>query len=795
MQKLDCEYLSDHCLRSYNKLSPIPSEDGHSDSGYGSELERTEHELYIPAPSDISKDQAFEYHLTTRNLLAYVLGKPLVGERLSAALCSLWQRMQEWQVGDRSIETFKMYCKGQGYLDLAENAEHALAFLKFAEEAQIRELWIDAFVHCVGMHQRLDTSPEWCRLSNTTVALITRASLEMDLHISRIIRALGGFLEEELGAEHLGLSKHARDHMDRFRSFLHAFYVDKLGYFPPKQNSAWNKRVWSRVHHDFQCLYDYLVDQESTFDLSANRGVTGGVCVVQNLTAFDQRHGYEPLSHPLPLLPASSSKRHRGVSSQRGLRTLSLSMSASAPELRATTRQVLENASNHEDSDVMACTLVQEYARFERQRLEEKLDVAEARKIRWILIYAVLQMLNSIMSAPKEVEDSTSASYPLCSLTSGCPPWKEIAAVAPAAPEPEIDTARPKRPSLVPDTLEALGSRRSRISIHPDCEAESAEKFFASTASISHRASQADLNMAPSPPRVNTQLNRRNSLVGSMHSSVNMLQKSVLGSLSRRGSSRRSSLVPEPKTGPKKMPSFCEIVVEGYGNGLHLGNIITDEPASIDAEDSPASSQSPAKNDFALFDFGLTSPSNEPTLEYHELAEPGLPEFYVDHPDLVDTSPRDSQVSDDFALYRVSSHGSFADTGTPATEPDVDYVDSPISIVSPHDAQYYQPTSAALLELKLHSYIPSKLTAGSCLSVNAGCYTPTGMFEPPRSRFSHAKNSPSHSSIASTASSVYASEPIQAGDIEEENGRGRRRSRALDSMARFGVAATSGFVS
>ena len=810
VQELKCEYLSDHCLRTHNKLSPIPSEDGHSDSGYGSELERTEYELYIPAPADLSKDQAFDYHLATRNLLAYAVGKPLVGEKLSIALSGLWHRMQEWQIGDPPVDSFKKYCKEQGYLDLTENAEHALAFLKFAEDARLRDVWIDAFVHCVGMHQRLDLSPEWCDLSNTSVALITRASLEMDLHIARVTRALGGFLEEELGAEHLGLSRQARDHLDRFRSFLHAFYVDKLGYFPPKQGKTWNKRLWSRVHHDFQSLYEYLVDRESTFDLNVSRGVTGGVCVVQNLTAFDQRHGYEPLSHPLPLLPVGAPKPKRGVSSQRGLRTLSLGMSASSPDLRTTSRQALERATNSQDEEVTACTLVQEYQRFERQKLEEKLDLAEARKVRWILIYAALQMLNSIMRAPKEVTDTKTPSYPLCSLTTGCPPWKDAAlpSVQPTI-EPDFNPLDDHKTSLVPDAIDALEGRTSRISVHPDCEAENAEQFFASNGP-SRQTSQADLTMTPSPLRVNTQLGRRNSLRESMHSSVNLLHKSVLGGLSRRGSSRRNSVAAAPE--PKKMPSFCEIVVEGYGNGLELERAVTDEPASAEPYTmSPISMEqeqpTASTNEYALFDFGLAPPNDEPTLEDPELAETGFrDELVVDHPDLVDTSPRDSHASftedEDRAIYRISSNGSYGDPGTPVTD-----ASSAASLSISSEPEHHKPTPSATaqpsMQLRLHSYIPSKLatnpgTDGSSTSVNAGCYLPTGMIDPPRSRFASstqlATGSRAQSPTESESSSVYDEEVTQADDIAEEDARGRRRSRAMDTFARGGAAARAGFV-
>ena len=44
---------------------------------------------------------------------------------------------------------------------LRDCADHALAVLQFAETFQYREIWTDAFVHCVGMNDQLDTSAEF----------------------------------------------------------------------------------------------------------------------------------------------------------------------------------------------------------------------------------------------------------------------------------------------------------------------------------------------------------------------------------------------------------------------------------------------------------------------------------------------------------------------------------------------------------------------------------------------------------------------------------------------------------
>ena len=53
------------------------------------------------------------------------------------------------------------YMDDQGYTDFRDCPDHALAVLQFAEIFQIRELWTDAFVHCAGMNDQLDTSAEF----------------------------------------------------------------------------------------------------------------------------------------------------------------------------------------------------------------------------------------------------------------------------------------------------------------------------------------------------------------------------------------------------------------------------------------------------------------------------------------------------------------------------------------------------------------------------------------------------------------------------------------------------------
>ena len=119
-------------------------------------------ELHIPAPSHVSREEAFRYHLTTRNFFAWMFGRPLVGERLGDSLIDLYERMNELRHDpQRNEDDLLAYIDTQGYTDFRDCCDHALAVLRFSEKLELRELWTDAFAHCAGMWEKLDMSAEF----------------------------------------------------------------------------------------------------------------------------------------------------------------------------------------------------------------------------------------------------------------------------------------------------------------------------------------------------------------------------------------------------------------------------------------------------------------------------------------------------------------------------------------------------------------------------------------------------------------------------------------------------------
>lgn len=118
------------------------------------------YELYIPAPPAAAREQAFVFHTATRNFFAWIFGKSLVGTHLGGALVGLLNSMNEFRDGSEdNLAAIMEYMDEEGYGDMRNQPDHALAVLFFAEYFQFKDLYIDAFAHCVGMIEKLHASP------------------------------------------------------------------------------------------------------------------------------------------------------------------------------------------------------------------------------------------------------------------------------------------------------------------------------------------------------------------------------------------------------------------------------------------------------------------------------------------------------------------------------------------------------------------------------------------------------------------------------------------------------------
>lgn len=121
------------------------------------------YELYIPAPGKKDPIQSFKHHLAMRNFFAWVHDRSLVGlPNLGGALVALLNSMEAFRSKtDDNVADIREYMEREGYSDMSNHPDHALAILFFAEHFRFKDLWLNAFAHCVGMYDRLHSSPEF----------------------------------------------------------------------------------------------------------------------------------------------------------------------------------------------------------------------------------------------------------------------------------------------------------------------------------------------------------------------------------------------------------------------------------------------------------------------------------------------------------------------------------------------------------------------------------------------------------------------------------------------------------
>lgn len=379
-------------------------------------------ELHVPGPSTADQTQAVRHHLAIRNFLAWVLKRPLVGEHLGSALVALLHSMREFRSGvEDSVADLLEYIDEEGYLRLTGQPDHAVALLFLAESFQLWELYVRAFVQCVGMRERLSSSAEYHIISNASKRLIEQARKDMNAQLKKASVTLRNLVDKELSEAHLGIPPGIRAHLEHFRSFLLSFYSIKLVYYSPRSFDA---GVYRTMGDELAALYELLKDDGYTSFETVPSAAVGSICILQLVQSLDQCNGFEPLQHPMPLLqqldPPGPVRRipllPRGGKEKADLRQLE--------------HAALVKASNWK-ADVFRNDLVRAYRRFEesvvspkRTDRRDKVSLVDSRKVRWILVYAMHQVLRRVNQRPARVLYDRKAPYLLAAPVDNLPPWK-----------------------------------------------------------------------------------------------------------------------------------------------------------------------------------------------------------------------------------------------------------------------------------------------------------------------------------------------------------------------------------
>ncbi len=119
-------------------------------------------DLFITPPPNADKERTFQFYLAVRNLFAWIFRRPVVGDNLGYSLAGLFGAMCEFRHPSvDNVQDLLCYLEDTGYVAIAGHSEYASAILHVAEIMRFRDLYIDAFVHCVGMYNELYLGEEY----------------------------------------------------------------------------------------------------------------------------------------------------------------------------------------------------------------------------------------------------------------------------------------------------------------------------------------------------------------------------------------------------------------------------------------------------------------------------------------------------------------------------------------------------------------------------------------------------------------------------------------------------------
>lgn len=454
----------------------------------------------------------------------------------------------------------------------------------------------------------------------------------MEVRLDRVCRSIETFFEHEISGNFLGVPQAGKDHFDRFRSFLHSYYIEQHGFWPPAgfelDTTKWT--VYSSMYSDFRNLYHHLVDADSPTEHS-NLLTSGGVCALQNIRAFDARQRFDTLPRPLPRIPVEPVTTTRSQSLMRRRSWNPITQKKLERDSRNSLKvQSLINASNR-DMSIMSSLLVRRFCEFEAQSTISSYDhisLGDGRKIRWILIYAILQTLISIMQAPLPVRNTEGLSYSLCCKVPESMPWRSRFSY----------TKQKKTSEIVPDI----------DYIHPNTSSNNVD------------------GRQPRSLTKQEKQQRRKSLPGGTSSFLGRSSSNPRSSSLRRFMSLNRKTSDEP-TSPKQA-AFCEILVHGYGNGLNEVTRDAEITALPDIDDAMRQKAAEFKEAARKQEHVANKPESEPEPEPEKKVAQNLDIGDLLAPNSTSVSRESSNASSN-TTWSKSSRDSEEDVPTPNDTP------------------------------------------------------------------------------------------------------------------------------
>ena len=404
------------------------------------------YEIHFSAPDGASRIEILRHHITTRNLFALLLNKPLVGLTFYQALVDLHERLL--MLMPREINCSKMmkeYLVRNNLHNVCNDPTSAAGLLAYSEDDEVQwpEGWREGFVHCSGMYSKLRELPEIRDISQVSRGLLERSHLEIQARIQAVQDRLSSFKFDDMWPPHTSHSPAARASFEQFRRFLLQFYEKAYKTWPPRggQNRDGNwltRTVVCHLQKDFGALYDYYVDRDVVWAETKapgeryrvmvrkkNGAVTkisdDGVDLAKRFVHFDHQNKWPHIPHPYPLLPESilqaDTKKAQNIQSL---------FSSKAKTMERQMIRAYSMASNAPlvSPDVANNNLVEAFQRFEKTDHLGEMDPRDARKGRWVLLFGILQVLSHVSADTPGLWFKDNVPYFLMPRLQGTPPWE-----------------------------------------------------------------------------------------------------------------------------------------------------------------------------------------------------------------------------------------------------------------------------------------------------------------------------------------------------------------------------------
>ncbi|KAI0547024.1 hypothetical protein F4679DRAFT_378041 [Xylaria curta] len=428
------------------------------------------YEMYFPTPPNLTKAETHRHAITTRNVFALLYHASLVGISLFQALQDLLARLDAYMEPDAdNVGTILNYLSARGIDDARNDPETAVSMLAWSETPEVRweEGWREAFLHCAGMYARLENCADFRHLTPITRALLERACLETQLRVQAAEERLVSFaFADAWGPTTTTTPNTARAAAERLQQFFMAHYAKTCGTWPPAESGAarttdgeemWLTRtVAQMLQKDFGALYDYLVNRDVVWDESEMRSSRKWMMVSESgnksfaadtedlpltdlLIEFDNRLRFPHIPHPYPLVPDSippTASPRPGSSRDRAKKEKDKDKNPKLDDrtLERRIQLAYTEATNIYSlgSEFAQSDLIENFVKFEKTDMLGVVDPFTARRGRWVLIYAVLQILATVSVDSPNVRYKDGVPYHLSPRLKGTrtPPWKGVTSSA-----------------------------------------------------------------------------------------------------------------------------------------------------------------------------------------------------------------------------------------------------------------------------------------------------------------------------------------------------------------------------